>query len=124
MTNLHPTESSTVSVKPLSDVAPPEHGPPVSSSDAEDQLSPVSPESEPDESPTVASLTTDDGECTHLETVENWKMANRTALQKATRATQFHRKERAGHAESAVGEVDSSIMWRLIDSNHHLSARN
>ncbi len=65
-----PAESSTASVEPSSSHALPEHEPLLSSSDAEDQLPPVCPESEPDKLPTVASPTTDDGEHTHPETVE------------------------------------------------------
>ncbi len=52
------------------DPAPPEHEPPLSSPDTEDQLRPASAAVEPDEAPTAASPTTDDGQHTHPETVE------------------------------------------------------
>ena len=46
-----------------------------------------------------------------LRPSKNRKMANRTALQRATRAQQSHRNPRAGHAASEEGEVDSPVIW-------------
>ena len=63
-----PIESSTASAEAPS--APPGHEPALSISDGEDQLLPPSAEFEPDESPTAASPTTDDGQHDHPETVE------------------------------------------------------
>ena len=52
------------------DDSPPGHEPAISISDGEDQLRPPPAEFEPDESPTTASPTTDDGQYDHPETVE------------------------------------------------------
>ena len=63
-----PTESSIATTKPQPDPAPPEHEPPLSSSDADDQLPPASAEVKPAESSTAASPTTDDGQNAPPET--------------------------------------------------------
>ena len=65
-----PTESSTASAGPPSDPALPEHEPPLSSSDTDDQLLPDSAEVEPDESPTTTPPTDDDGQHAPPETGE------------------------------------------------------
>jgi len=58
-----PTESSTASAEPPSDPALPEHEPPLSISDSDDQLPPDAAEVEPDESLTITPPTDDDEQC-------------------------------------------------------------
>ena len=65
-----PTESSTASAEPPSDPALPDHEPPLSSSDTDDQLLPDSAEVEPDESPTTTPPIDDDEQHAPPETDE------------------------------------------------------